>query len=613
MCGIAGFCDFTKKSTKKTLIEMTDILHHRGPDDSGYSFIENNFSTIGLGHRRLSILDLSSHGHQPMEFNNLEIVYNGEIYNFKEIRNELEKYAYSFESNSDTEVILKAYHKWGIKFVKKLNGMFAIAIYDKEKEELVFIRDRIGKKPLYYYYDNDCLIFASEIKSILKSLSHIPAINNKALVGYLQFGYIGKELTIYSNIYKLEKSSYMKFDVKNRKLDMKKYVTKIDFDTDFSNYDVIKKDLKSLLIDSVEKRMISDVSFGSFLSGGIDSSLITSIMSSISKQKVKTFTIGFDEKNFNEANYAKDTAKFLNTEHYEYYFDENDLINSIDFIIENMDEPFADQSILPTYLLSKFTKEKVTVALSGDGGDELFCGYNHYFKIQKLYKIYNLSQGARKIMFSPLLFLNTNKPLKIYNGLTQQDLSMFQHYIMNYWSNQDVSNLLKTDIAKIDYYSYDDVDDLITKAMEFDKNNFLVDDVMVKVDRASMLASLETRAPLLDYRIEEFSKNIPLKFKCNSNGGKNILKDILNDFLPKELWDRKKSGFVIPLKKWLSGKLKDDINRVCSEEFIVKQNLFKYAQIQNILNEHYSGKYFRTSEIWSLYIFQKWWEKHYGY
>jgi len=610
MCGIAGFIDFNKKSDYKILKKMIDVLYHRGPDDSGYSFYSLDNCNIGLGHRRLSILDLSSHGHQPMKFEHLEIVYNGEVYNFKEIKNELEKYGYKFDSNSDTEVILKAYHKWGIDAIHKFNGMFAIAIYDKIRNQLVLLRDRIGKKPLYYFVDSDKFIFASELKAILKFLEKKPEINNQAMVNFFRFGYIGGDLSIYKGIFKLKKSSYLILDIKSKKIEINKYNTQIAFNLDFNNYNIIKDELKKLLIDSVKIRMKSDVEFGSFLSGGIDSSLVTSIMSKISEKKIKTFTIGFKEKEFNEAIFAKEIAKYLNTEHYEYYFAEKDLIDSLEVVIANMDEPFADQSIFPTYLLSKFTKQHVTVALSGDGGDELFCGYKHYFLMQKIYNLYLLPQSIRKTIFLPLKIGNKNKLIKIYEVLTQKDISKFHHYFMKYWQDKDIALLLNQKLDNVFYYINDN--NYLQNAMNFDKNNFLIDDVLVKVDRASMLASLETRAPILDYRISEFSKYVPLNFKCNKKEGKLILKDILSEFLPKNLWDRNKKGFTIPLRKWLNNELKSDLVRICSKEFIKKQNLFNYEIIDKILREHVSGKYFRTSELWSFYIFQKWWERNFG-
>ena len=611
MCGIAGFCDFSKKSNKQTLINMTDVLHHRGPDDSGYSFHETVLANIGLGHRRLSILDLSTHGHQPMSFENFELVFNGEIYNFKEMKIELEKYGYRFNSNSDTEIILKAYHKWGIESVHKFNGMFSIALYDKVENKIFFIRDRAGKKPLYYLHDNNGLIFASELKSIMKYLDTKPNIDTDSLTKYLQFGYIGGSSTIYKNIYKLQKSSYLIFDVEKNSMHINNYETTVEDKVDFNNYQETKESLHNILLDATKQRMISDVPIGSFLSGGIDSSLITSFMSSLSPNKIDTFTIGFNNKEFNEAEFAKETAKHLGTNHHELYLDEKDLLDNIETIIENMDEPFADQSILPTYLLSKFTVNYVTVALSGDGADELFCGYNHYFYMNKLKNIYKIPKSTRKLIFKPLEIVGKNRYTKIYKGLTCSNLSDFHHHAMSYWKDDDICSLLNLETEAKNYYSSGCISETLEQAMLFDENNFLTDGVMVKVDRASMLASLETRAPFLDYRVVAFAHKTPLKYKVKNQSGKLIIKDILEEYLPKNIWDRKKSGFSIPLKKWLSGELKIDVLRVMSKEYIIKQEIFNFEIVHNILLEHYSGKYFRTSEIWNLYIFQKWWEKHY--
>lgn len=322
MCGISGFCDFSKKSMKQTLIEMTDVLHYRGPNDSGYSFYENEFANIGLGHRRLSILDLSSHGHQPMAYEQLEVVYNGEVYNFKAIREELEKHNYTFHSDSDTEVILKAYHKWGIKAVDKFIGMFAIAIYDKEKQKLVFIRDRAGVKPFYYYFKDGLFMFASELKSFHENNSFEKTINKDALALYLQYGYILEPYSIFEHTHKLQAGHYLELNTKHSTLNTIKYWDVIDAYNKPKlgiSFEEAKIETEKLLKSACEYRMVADVPVGMFLSGGYDSSVVTALLQHNRTEKLKTFTIGFKEKGFDEAPYAKEIAKHLGTDHTEYY------------------------------------------------------------------------------------------------------------------------------------------------------------------------------------------------------------------------------------------------------------------------------------------------------
>jgi len=378
MCGIAGFCDFNKKLNYNNLVEMTDILHHRGPNDSGYSFYENECANIGLGHRRLSILDLTSHGHQPMQFEQFEIIYNGEIYNFKEIRVELELYQYTFTSDSDTEVIIKAYHKWGVKAVDKFNGMFSIAIYDNINDKLVLIRDRAGVKPLYYYKFDNLFLFASELKSFYNVKLFKKNINKDSVKEYLKFGYIPQPLSIFKNTYKLKAGNYLEYNLQTQILDIKTYW---NIDKFYENekldvsFDEALHTTEELLKSSFNYRMVSDVPVGVFLSGGYDSSAVSAILQANTTSKIKTFTIGFKEEKYNEAVYAKKVAKHLGTEHYEHYLSKKDALDILPTLPEIYDEPFGDSSAIPTIMVSKFAKQHVTVALSADGGDELFSGY----------------------------------------------------------------------------------------------------------------------------------------------------------------------------------------------------------------------------------------------
>jgi len=399
MCGISGFCDFKKKSSENILKNMTDALIHRGPDSSGYSFFEYETYQVGLGHRRLSILDLSSHGHQPMSFENLDIVFNGEIYNFKEIKKELLELGYSFYSNSDTEVILKSYYQWGIKAVDRFNGMFAITIYDKKENKLILIRDRVGVKPFYYYKKDSLILFSSELKSFHKYPNFEKIIDKNSLSLYLQFGYIPEPHSIFKNSYKLKAGHYIEIDLKSQKIEEIKYWDVVDFynkpKIDISQEEAILK-TEELLKSSFEYRMVSDVPVGVFLSGGYDSSLVVSILENGRNEKLNTFTIGFKEKGFDEAPYAKEVAKYLGTNHTEYYCTQKDALEIIPKLAEMYDEPFGDSSAIPTTLVSALARKSVTVSLSADGGDEIFAGYGKYTTTKQYFDKFNKISNSIK-------------------------------------------------------------------------------------------------------------------------------------------------------------------------------------------------------------------------
>ena len=622
MCGIAGFCDFTKKTDKQTLINMTDVLYHRGPDDSGYSFYENEYANIGLGHRRLSILDLSTHGHQPMAFKNFEIVYNGEVYNFKEIRTELEKFNYTFESDSDTEVILKAYHKWGIKAVDKFNGMFAISIYDEENEKLVFIRDRAGVKPFYYYWENDLFLFASELKSFYEHKGFKKDIDLDSLALFLQMGYIPQPHSIFENTYKLRAGHYLELDLKTKQLEEKKYWDVIDFynmsKLDISEDEAILK-TEELLKSAFECRMVSDVPVGVFLSGGYDSSVVTALLQSERKEKLKTFTIGFYEEQYNEAPHAKKVAEHLGTEHTEYYCTQKEAIDIVPTLSKYYDEPFADVSAVPTILVSKIAKEKVTVSLSADGGDEIFGGYNKYMsnlekqsQLMSNLKIFgnkNLNNIARSLQNSGLrkdaFFENKVAKLCFEDSIELQKL-------IPYFSTP-VSNekLIKGYKYKRIKTSFDDIEKLDNSLDGFDKmfaidyKTYMVDDILHKVDRATMSVSLEGREPFLDHRIIEFVSRLPSDVKIKNGDKKWLLKQITHKYLPKEIMDRPKMGFGIPVDEWLKNELKDYVEEYLSTE---NESVLDGKELENIKRLFFMGRV-NYQLVWNILVFQMWYKR----
>lgn len=627
MCGIAGFVDFNKNVSKEILKNMTDVLHHRGPDDSGYSFFNNENTNIGLGHRRLSVLDLSTHGHQPMAHENLEIVYNGEVYNFKEIRKELEKYNYSFESDSDTEVILKAYHKWGIKAVDRFNGMFAIGIYDRENEKLILIRDRAGIKPLYWYWQNDTLLFSSELKSFHKFPSFKKEINTNSLSLYLQYGYILQPHTIFKNTYKVKSGYFLEIDLFSKNIEEKKYWDVLDYynkpKLSISREEATNT-LEDLLKSSFNYRMVSDVPVGVFLSGGYDSSAVAAIIQSQSRAKLKTFTIGFHEKGFNEAPYAKEVANHLGTEHTEYYCTQKEAADIIPSLSEIYDEPFADASAIPTILVSKIAKNDVTVALSADGGDEAFAGYGKYVRSMKYLNILQKNYIIKKFLKISfpvaiemnLLGIDRKKQLeRIIDTLKKKDTESILK-LMRYWNENAIDNLLIDKTSSLQTYfdtesDISDTNDEINKMLAIDYKTYMVDDVLTKVDRATMSVSLEGREPLLDYRIIEFAAQLPSSYKLNQGNTKDILKNVVHRYIPKKIMDRPKMGFGVPLEYWFKDELKELIEYYLDKNRLQKENIFNTVEIENLKKEYYknSAGNDTAQSIWKILMFEMWYEK----
>jgi len=398
MCGVVGFIDFKKKTDKEVLKKMTDVIHHRGPDDSGYHYMMKSMATVGFGHRRLSILDLSKHGHQPMSFDALTIVYNGEVYNFQEIKKELESDGMSFDSNSDTEVILKSFSKWGVKAVDKFVGMFAFAIFDQSTNKCYIFRDRSGIKPLYYYKKDDLFLFGSELKSFHEHPNFKKEINLDALALFLQYGYILQPNSIFKDTYKLKAGHYLEISLDKNRIEEKKYWDVYDFYTkpklDIGENEVISE-CENILKKAFNYRMVSDVPVGIFLSGGYDSSIVTALIQANSSSKINTFTIGFHEKGYDEAPYAKKVADYLGTNHTEYYCTQSDAKDILPKLVDIYDEPFGDNSAISTILVSQLAKKDVSVALSADGGDEIFAGY---FKHETIIKFFDQYQKYPKVL-----------------------------------------------------------------------------------------------------------------------------------------------------------------------------------------------------------------------
>lgn len=631
MCGIAGFVDFNKKSNLDILKRMTDVSDHRGPDDSGYKFDSSENVEIGLGHRRLSILDLTSHGHQPMRFESIDIVYNGEVYNFNEIKQELEDLGYDFESHSDTEVILKAYHKWGLEAVHKFNGMFAMAIYDRNISKLFLIRDRSGIKPLFYYHKNNTLLFASELKSMHQHHAFKKEIDIDAVALFLQLQYIPEPHSIFKSCFKLRAGHFLEIDLVTQKIEEKVYWDVIDHynkpKLDISEEEAIEETEK-LLKSAFEYRMVSDVPVGIFLSGGYDSSLVTSILQHQRSEKLKTFTIGFHENGFDEAPYAKQVAEYLGTEHHEYYCTQKDALAIIPKLATIYDEPFSDASAIPTTLVSQLARQEVTVSLSADGGDEIFAGYDKYSRTMEYYKYFSKVPNFLKSSVASMMGgVNPNSiPLlkdtfnfniryeKMQNMLMAKNAVDIMKNTSLFLTFNEVNNLLNNR-AKILSTNLDkgnlleSHNDDINSMLAIDYKTFMVDDILTKVDRATMSVSLEGREPFLDYRIIEFVSSLPSHYKYQNGRKKHILKEITHKYLPKEMMDRPKMGFVVPIQEWFKDELKEYFLHYLDEQRLKKEGIFNVQEVVKLRDNYLNGGKENIDNLWSILMFEMWYEK----
>ena len=629
MCGIAGFIDFNSVSQRVNLENMTDALLHRGPDAYGYSFHKNKNYTIGLGHRRLSILDLSELGKQPMEFENLEIIYNGEVYNFREVRDELEDFGYQFKSDSDTEVILKSFHKWGVNSVNKFNGMFVIVIYDKERDQVTIIRDRGGVKPCYYYYKDGLFLFSSELKSFHQHSNFEKEIDIQVLGKYLQHGYIPEPYSIFKNTQKLKSGCYLEFNLKNKEFICREYWNVIDF------YNKPKLAIgreeavyqtEELMKLSFKYRMVSDVPVGIFLSGGYDSSVVTGLLQKDSTDKLKTFTIGFEEKGFDEAPYAKQVANHLGTDHVEYYYTQKDALDIFPKLSEIFDEPFGDSSVIPTVLVSQLARKDVTVSLSADGGDELFAGYSKYdLNLKYWNKLKKSPSTLRKVMTIGMGWIDPNniplfnkkynfetKYLKLQSLLSSKSITEILNKRSQHFTDNQISKLLNIKYSGIKTnFDFDvtNFDDPLNEMLALDYKTYMVDDVLVKVDRATMCVSLEGREPLLDYRLIEFLAQLPSDYKCYKGEKKSILKEITHKFLPKEIMDRPKKGFGVPVMFWIKDQLREYFMYYLDKDKLEKQGVFNTYEIIRLRDRFLQGNAENATRLWFVLMFQMWYEK----
>lgn len=612
MCGICGYIS-KKRISDEVLIAMRDTMVHRGPDDAGIYQIKRMDRYIGLAHRRLSVFDLSEQGHQPMisENEDVSIVYNGEVYNFADIREELESCGYCFKSRCDTEVILYAYRRWGVECFSRFNGMFAIAIWDNRKNELILVRDRMGVKPLYYYHNplSGDIIFASELKPIMKSPFFQKEINEDVLGQFFCNKYIAAPASIFKNTYKLQAGMYAIY--RNGEISYNKYwdicyAKKIASDHMILDYNEAKREIEDTLTDAIAKRIVADVPVGFFLSSGTDSALITAMAKNTAKSKIKTYTIGFNDKERNEADKARLIAKYLGTDHTEFYISDAEILEMLDDITKYYDEPFADSSQLPTMLVSRLAAEDVTVALSGDGGDELFCGY----RIYDLVYIAQHADAIGNILFhTPIKNSLSSKVRALANNRnecykTQLFADVFSEYV-DKMIIPEIGSIKHSFEKELNYKNWQE------RRMILDLKTYLPDEIMTKTDRASMKYSLEVRSPLLDYRVVEKSFEIPHGYKYSYFDKKHILKDLAADYIPISYLSGSKKGFGVPLRKWLRGPLDDEISKYVDKSYLKRQELFDYNQIVKLVTmQKKTNNRVCDSLLWSYYMFQRWWNTY---
>jgi len=638
MCGITGIYSSREAVNPAVLSSMTDVLSHRGPDDSG-TYVSKN-GKVGLGHTRLSIIDLSKRGRQPMASDDfkIQVSYNGEIYNYKEIRKELCSKGHVFRTDCDTEVLVKAYKEWGMECLEKFEGMFAFAVWDGRKNILYLARDRVGIKPLYYYAEDGLFLFASELKAMMRHPGFNRRIDIDGLALFLRNNYIRSPYTIYENTFKLEPGHYL--CLQNGQLRKYKYWDAAD-SYNAEPYDVGEEEacemFEDAMLDSLKHRLVSDVPVGLFLSGGIDSSLIATLLRKEFSMPFKTFTIGFDEEEYNEAEWAKKLAEHLGTEHIESCMSEDEAVKVVFEIPSIYDEPFADNSSIPTCVLSRLASEHVKVVMSGDGGDELFCGYNDYSELlsfaERIEKIPHVLKSAIRTLFTRLGTKGFNSMAKF------PDFSFLMKSVRSYVRNQAaILAVIDGDMAEMyrrkkgiwlpeempsffkktgnihhktfnaDFAAIENAE-LLTQMLYADFNTWLPDDILVKVDRASMSMGLEAREPLLDYRIVNLAARIPRNLKYRNGESKYLLKKVLSRHIPEELYLRPKKGFGIPVNRWLRGKFKPIVREYLGTDMIRKSGIFDPVEVSRLTNGFYKNSSIGRRQIWNLLMFQMWYER----
>jgi asparagine synthase (glutamine-hydrolysing) len=632
MCGFTGFIDFNKLSTLENLKEMTETLHHRGPDGGDVQLFKNDSALVGLGHRRLSIIDISEHANQPMQFKDLWITYNGEVYNYKEIKKELSELGHTFQTGSDTEVILHAYQQWGEKCLAKFIGMFAFVIYNTKENTVFCARDRAGVKPFFYYMQDGLFLFASELKAFQKHPHFIKKLNLDAVGAFMQYGNVPSQHCIFENCSKLKPGHFFKLSTLE---------CEIPTETQYWNvydaynkpkielpFDEALKQTETILKSACEYRMVADVPVGVFLSGGYDSACVTALLQKDRTEKLKTYTIGVPDMGLNEAPFAKDVATHLGTDHTEVYCTEKEAMDLIPDLPYYYDEPFADSSALPTTLVSKLAKKEVTVALSADAGDEVFAGYNRYDYLLRYGKTMQAIPKAARNMLASIMevvpsnslpFLRDkynfhNRYEKMKGILKDPSAERIMLSLSQQYTDSQVKKLFKNDILPLEtrYLSRElkeEFNSPLAYMMAIDYQTYLVDDILQKVDRASMTVSLEGREPFLDHRIIEWAAQLPDDYKYHTGQKKYILKEIVHQYIPREMMERPKMGFAIPIANWMMHDLRDYVESYINQNLIEDQGIFNWIEIKKLKDDFYGGKKEYDMKLWYLLMFQTWYDR----
>lgn len=600
MCGIYAT---NINQTESETLNKIESIKFRGPDHTGIK----NYGKLILAHLRLAILDLDERSNQPFEYERLVIVFNGEIYNFEEIRQELVKLNYQFETTGDTEVLLKGFHCWGVNVVEKLNGMFAFVIYDKKIDKLYVFRDRLGVKPLYYYWNNKGEF---EICSQLRPISSNKKINSEAISIFLDCGYIPSPYSIFEDVFKLLPGCYLEIDLKKNVLVENRYWDLQKQDVRNISYEKAKEQLHDLLIDAVKIRLNSDVPFGAFLSGGIDSAIVCCIAAKYGNNQLNTFSIGFEEKKYDESKIAKKYSEIIGSSHTETICKSEDFTSLISTLVSVYDEPFADSSALPSLLLNKVTKSYVTMALSGDGGDESFLGYNHFTFVERVGKYFKLPKTLRQ--FFKGVFSNDSESAILDRINKLVSMSEIEDLIIRVFIGNNTL-LLKRDLKWLKHYSkYLSLsENSIQKTADLNIKLWLENDSNVKVDRASMAYSIEVRSPFLDYRIIEFARTLPVdyKFDTQTKVKKKILRDILKEYIPEDIFNQPKKGFSVPLESWIRGELKQEFEDIFKDKYLDIIPNFNKEKFKKIFKEHLDGKKNNKVFIWRVFILLKWYKE----
>lgn len=634
MCGIAGFVDFKNKSTEEVLARMACAVSHRGPDGQGTWFLETPFASIGLGHRRLSIIDLSTAANQPMHYNGLHLIFNGEIYNYNEIREKLIATGHQFKTHSDTEVILHAWEEWGEQAVQQWRGMFAIALYDEKAQELIFIRDRAGIKPFYYYEKDGLFLFGSELKSLTAHTGFEKEIAPEAVASFLQYGYVSHPHCIYKNTRKLPPGYLLRLNLKTKQISATQYWNVFDYynkpKLQISLPEAIIETEK-ILIQSFQYRMVADVPVGVFLSGGYDSACVTALLQQNNAEQIKTFTIGTTDKNLDEAVHAKKIAQYLGTNHTEYYCTYKEALAIIPELPFYYDEPFADSSAIPTILVSRLARKSVTVALSADAGDEIFAGYNRYDYISRYgRKLQSMPTPLRKMAAIAMEAVSSeNIPFfrnqrnfhsrydKLKNLLHDPSPAELLKNLSQVFTQKEIARLFQNPILELQtghgsrelkeaYY------DPLSYMMAVDYRTYMCDDILQKVDRATMSVGLEGREPFLDQHIVEWAAQLPIHYKYFDGQKKYILKQIVHKHIPKPLMERPKMGFAIPIEAWLKTELKELVHEHLSASRVQAHGLFNYQAVAALKDAFLGGRSEKYLKIWYLLMFQMWYQKWFG-